>query len=190
MAESTHSQHCRQCKLRVRELLTALYGDCLVNHAFRWPSHPGAYSGLVGETLQRIFDSLRGYRGYENFIRSGEMPPCDYFVRWRGFIVEFDESQHFTQPRLVTLRCYPRELAVGFDLREWIGLCESLNSEDPSPPDRDERRAWYDCLRDLLPHYYGLQPTVRFHAQGFRWCELRTTSMEDRRRFESFLGTH
>jgi hypothetical protein len=29
-----HSQHCRACKERVRELLTAIYGHCHVNHSF------------------------------------------------------------------------------------------------------------------------------------------------------------
>ena len=183
-----HSQHCRDCKLRVREMLTVLYGDCEVNHAFGWPSDPRAYAGSrVGQSLQRIFDALCSHRGYENFIRTPEMPPCDYYVSRPGFIVEFDESQHFTKQRLVTLRCYTLDLPVGFDLPEWMHLCELWNSDDPTPPDRDERRAWYDCLRDLLPIHYGLQPTVRLYAGAFPWCSLQPDSPEDRRRCESLL---
>lgn len=185
---TAHSQHCRDCKLRVRELLAVLYGDCQVNHAFGWPSEPAAYRGTqVGETLACVFDSLCRHRGYENFIRTPKMPPCDYYVSRPGFIVEFDESQHFTEPRRVTLGCYTPDLPVGFDLGEWARLCEFWNCHDPTPQDRDERRAWYDCLRDLLPCHYGLEPTIRLYAGAFAWCSLRPDSPADRRRFESLI---
>jgi len=186
---AAHSPHCRACKLRIREILIALHGDCLVNHAFAWPSGARPYAGTqVGDTLERIFDALCRYRGYENFVRATEMPPCDYYVPRAGFILELDEDQHFTQPRLVTLQCYAADLRVGFDLREWMRLCERLNSEDRTPPDRDERRAWYDCLLALLPLYHGFQPTVRLYSGNSPWCTLRPDSPEDRFRFASLLA--
>ena len=187
-----HSEHCRDCKTRLRELLTTLYPDaCRRDHAFPWPSRPEAYRGTrTGEVLQRIFDGLSVHRGYRDFIRTPRMPPCDYYLDYiasPGFILEFDERQHFTRPRAIALGLYPADLRMGFSTHEWLRLCDALDARDPEPPDRDERRAWYDCLRDLLPAVYGLGPTVRLYEGALRWCELRPDSAEDVRVFKSFL---
>ena len=40
------------------------------------------------------------------------------------------------------------------------------------PPYRDEQRAWYDALRDLLPSLEDLQATVRLYARDLTWCSL------------------
>ena len=49
-----HSGHCRACKERVRELLTAIYGDCQVNQSFPWSSRPEDYVNTpIGDLLQR-----------------------------------------------------------------------------------------------------------------------------------------
>ena len=184
-----HSEHCRDCKTRLHELLAALYpGACRKDHAFPWPSSPQAYRGTrIGEVLQRIFDELSAHRGYGDFIRTPRMPPCDYYIARPGFILEFDERQHFTRPRAVTLGLYPADLRMGFSTREWLRLCDVLDARDPEPPDRDERRAWYDCLRDLLPAVHGLGPTVRLYEGTLRWCGLQPDSAEDVRVFKSFL---
>ena len=110
-----HSEHCRDCKTRLHELLTTLYPDaCRKDHSFPWPSSPEAYRGTwIGEALQRIFDGLRDHRGYGDFIRTPRMPPCDYYMDYiasPGFILEFDERQHFTRPRAIALEFYPADL--------------------------------------------------------------------------------
>ncbi len=186
---ASHSEHCRDCKTRLHELLATLYPDaCRKDHSFPWPSAPEAYRGTrVGEALQRVFDGLRAHRGYRDFIRTPRMPPCDYYIASPGFILEFDERQHFTRPRAIALDLYPAGFRLGFSTREWRRLCDALNAQDPDPPDRDERRAWYDCLRDLLPAVHGLGPTVRLYEGALRWCELRPDSPADVRRFKSFL---
>lgn len=184
-----HPEHCRDCKTRLRELLAALYPDaCRKDHAFPWPSRPEAYRGTrIGGVLQRIFDELGAHRGNGDFIRTPRMPPCDYHIASHGFILEFDERQHFTRPRAITLALYPADLRMGFSTREWLRLCDVLDARDPEPPDRDERRAWYDCLRDLLPAVHGLGATVRLYEGSLRWCELRPDSAEDVAVFKSFL---
>ena len=186
---ASHPEHCRDCKTRLHDLLAALYPDaCRKDHAFPWPSTPEAYQGTrIGEILQRIHDGLRAYRGYEDFIRTPRMPRCDYYITSPGFILEFDERQHFTRPRAIALELYPAGLPTGFSTREWRRLCEELDAEDGDPPDRDERRAWYDCLRDLLPGVHGLGPTVRLYEGARRWCELRPDCPADVRGFKSFL---
>jgi len=168
-----HSEHCRACKERVRELLTAIYGHCHVNHSFTFPAKPEDYGQTpIGAALQRVCAGLGDLRGHRDFIKSALMPPCDFYVSNPPFILEFDESQHFSRPRLVTLSLYPEEVQLGFPLRRWQDLCREIDAKDDDPVDRDERRAWYDTLRDLVPTLRGFEPTVRLYAGEFEWCSL------------------
>ena len=184
----SNSSRCRDCKDRVYQLLAATYGVCKVGSSFPWPTKPDHYRGTtVGDALERISEGLRKLRGYRNFIRAEQLPPCDFYLPEPGFIVEFDESQHFTQPRSVTLRSYPLELKVGFSIAHWLDLCQRIDAKDNDPPDRDERRAWYDTLRDLVPTLHGFEPTVRLYSDAFRWCSLHKDSEKDRETFRSFL---
>ena len=155
----------------MHELLSAIYGECRVNHPFPWPSQPEAYAGTaIGATLQRIRDALGDLRGHRAFIKSTQMPPCDYFIADPPFIVEFDENQHFSRPRLVALANFPEQIAVGFSIARWQDLCREIDAMDDTPVDRDERRAWYDTLRDLLPLVHGFKPTARLYAAETQWC--------------------
>jgi len=185
---SYHSERCRDCKERVRQLLTAIYGECQLNQAFSWPTRPQHYSGTsMGYALEEIQQHLNQLRGYTDYIKAEWMPPCDYYLPTAAFIVEFDESQHFTEPRLLALEHYPRGWDIGFSITRWIQLCQQINAKDDDPPDRDERRAWYDTLRDLLPTFHGMKPTVRIYADDFRWCSLSNESGKDLGTFRSLV---
>lgn len=183
-----HSTHCRSCKERVVELLAALYGDCRASYSFPWSANPRDYQGTaIGEVLRQIRDGLEHLRGHRDFIKSPQVPPCDFYVPDPRFIVEFDESQHFSRPRLVALSLYPPELKIGFPLARWQELCRLIDAKDDTPYDRDERRAWYDTLRDLVPALQGFNPTVRLYADEFHWCALDSDSKEDQERLASVL---
>lgn len=185
---SEHSAHCRFCKERVRELLTAIYGDCLANFKFLWPSHSQDYANsAAGNLLERIRIALGDWRGHRDFIKSAQVPPCDYFISDPPFILEFDESQHFSQPRLITLANYPENFPVGFSLSRWQELCREIDAQDDQPIDRDERRAWYDTLRDLVPIVHGFKPTVRLYAGEFDWCSLDAGSASGLETFQNLL---
>lgn len=174
-----HSAHCRTCKERVHEMLNAVYGECRTRRQFPWPAQPEAYAGTaIGDTLQRIRDALGDLRGHRDFIKSAQMPPCDYFVADPPFIVEFDENQHFSRPRSVALAHYPAQIAVGFSVAHWQYLCREIDAVDDTPIDRDERRAWYDTLRDLLPLVHGFKPTVRLYAAETQWCAFAVTARD------------
>jgi hypothetical protein len=183
-----HSAHCRACKERVREVLTAVYGECRVNHSFPWPAQPQGYSNSpVGNLLQRIHTELGNLRGHRNFVKSAQVPPCDFYVSDPPFILEFDESQHFSQARLITLQLYPKTLSMGFSLTRWQDLCREINAVDDQPIDRDERRAWYDTLRDLVPIVYGFKPTVRLYAGEYEWCGFDSANAGQRDTFRELL---
>ncbi|HEX5019146.1 MAG TPA: hypothetical protein VFX54_00695, partial [Candidatus Binatia bacterium] len=94
---------------------------------------------------------------------------------------------HFSRARQITLELYPKTLPLGFSLTRWRNLCREISARDDEPIDRDERRAWYDVLRDLVPIVYGFKPTVRLYAEDIEWCALSSGSeffdSIDRRQF-------
>ncbi len=179
-----HSAHCRACKERLGELLTAIYGECRENASFPWSSRPEDYGPApIGGLLQRIRAALSDWRGHRDFIRTATMPPCDFYVADPPFILEFDESQHFSRARLITLELYPKTAQLGFSLPRWRELCREIAAVDNQPFDRDERRAWYDTLRDWLPQWHGFRPTARIYAGEHSFCALRAESSADQSLF-------
>ena len=76
---------------------------------------------------------------------------------------------------------------MGFSRGRWISLCEKHNARDNDPPYRDEQRAWYDTLRDIIPSLEGLQPTVRIYASDYAWCSLNPDSSNNLRQFLEYL---
>jgi len=141
----------------------------------------------MGAQLEQIRTALGDFRGHRDFIKSAQVPPCDYFISDPPCIVEFDESQHFSQPRLITLAAYPENFPLGFSRSRWQELCREIDAKDDRPFDRDERRAWYDTLRDLVPIIHGFKPTVRLYAAQLQWC-TRTVSEPDLAKFRSLLS--
>ena len=191
--QERHSEHCPDCKARVRELLVRIYGKCLANHRFDWPTHLSSYAGTqIYSTLRELAAILEKYRGFalKDFVKTETLAACDFWLPDPGFILEFDERQHFTTPRKLTLHAYPDDLALGFSGKQWISHCERHDAKDNDPPFRDEQRAWYDALRDLVPSIEGLQPTVRLYARDMVWCSLDPDSNIDQQRFSAFIGLH
>ncbi len=187
-AQPSHTERCPECKEAVADLLGALYGEVRVNHRFGVGTRPEDFQGIPHlNELARIFSDLQEFRGHRDFVRVPTLPNVDYFVPDPGFVLEFDESQHFTAPRRLTLERYPHDLEFAYDRRKWIRLCEEIKARDPDPPYRDEQRAWYDTLRDFLPSLLGLRPTVRFHAGDRRWCDLDSARQGDRDFFKALL---
>ena len=186
--DNLHSAHCRACKQRVREVLTAIYGECRANHQFPWPARPQDYAGTaIGASLEQICGALGDWRDQRDFIKSPQMPPCDFHIIDPPFILEFDESQHFSRARLITLQLYPKMMPLGFPLARWQELCREIDAQDNEPIDRDERRAWYDVLRDFAPIVYGFKRTVRLYAGDCEWCTLDAKDAKDRELCRSFF---
>lgn len=184
-----HNERCPACKETVPELLIRLFGRVERNWGFDLGTQLQTFEPSDHfRSLADIYAALQEYRGFEDFVRSANLPPCDYFVPDLGFIVEFDESQHFPMPRQLTLERYPSELAVGFDVNKWITLCKKIKARDNDPPYRDEQRAYYDALRDFLPSIKGLKPTVRLFSTEIKWCDLNPDRGADLELFRQFFS--
>ncbi len=60
-----------------------------------------------------------------------------------------------------SLRAYPTDILLGFDKKRWIQLADEIRAGDNSPVYRDEQRAFYDSIRDIMAAKIGLRPVVR-----------------------------
>ncbi len=182
-----HNERCQLCKESIRYLLEHLYGQVHTNYTFQVGTSPEYFSGsTLYRTIQEIYRSLQEFRGHSDFVRTEMLPPVDFYIPKR-FIVEFDESQHFTACRKLSLSKYPSHFPTGFRLENWIQLCDQIDARDRTPVYRDEQRAWYDTLRDFIPSIVGLKPTVRLFARHLRWCSLDPNNKRDIDKFERIL---
>lgn len=168
-------------------MLAKIYGVVMPNYAIHFGTKPEDYAGLPLEgDLSPIFTALQQHRGHSGFVKTGHLN-VDFFLPVPGFIVEFDESQHFTTPRDIALRHYPAYLNLGFSRERWMDLCGETNAHDEDPPYRDEQRAWYDTLRDFMPLIMGFQTTRRLYSKDLQWCSLNPDKKEDVEKFRNIL---
>jgi hypothetical protein len=184
-----HNERCKECKLRVVQLLNAIYGDINVfqNYNVNLPNRISELpENKYSSNLEQIFLNLQNYRENKEFVKAKKLPNVDYYVR-NQFILEFDESQHFTKPRQISLENYPDDLKIGFDKYRWKQLSLKINKRDNDPPYRDEQRAWYDTLRDFASTYLNLEPTIRIYASDYIWCSLNTSNRNDIKTFKNLI---
>lgn len=170
-------------------MLKKIYGAVEPNYKFNIGTNPGNFRDTpYYEDLRRIFVNLQNYRENKNFVYTDTLPNCDYFVPSPRFVVEFNESQHFTIPRKIALLSYQYKSKSGFSLAQWVSICDKTQAHDPNPIYRDEQRAWYDTLRDFLPELNrNLEPTVRLSSKEMQWCSLDPDNPADIARFENII---
>lgn len=187
--QNEHTKRCLDCKNVVERMLNKIYGDVKPNYKFNIGTNPENFRDTPHyEDLKRIFTNLQNYRGYKDFVYTDTLPNCDYFVPNPGFVVEFDESQHFTIPRKISLLSYPYKSESGFSLGRWAFTCDETRKTDKHPYYRDEQRAWYDTLRDFLPELTGnLKPTVRLYSEEMQWCSLNPDNSDDVAKFKNII---
>lgn len=133
---------------------------------FPWLTVP--QSDQMDATILTIYHALQGMRGYSTFASFGKPLRCDFSVPAERLVIEYDERQHFTVQRATSLELYPPDLALGFDRQEWLTACRTIRATDPTPPYRDEQRAFYDGLRDILAARNGVR-LLRLRYGTFDW---------------------
>ena len=186
--QKEHDERCPECKKTVEKMLREIFGKVESNYKFEVSTSLEEYRGFpFYQNLKEILLGLEKHRGHMDFVRTPTLPPCDFFVPKPGFIVEFDESQHFTLSRKTSLQNYPQSLRLGFSLTKWITLCEKISAKDNDPSFRDEQRAWYDTLRDFVPEHKGLEPTVRLYSKEMQWCGLSPEKPEAVAKFRELI---
>ncbi|MGO9151716.1 hypothetical protein [Mycobacterium sp.] len=147
-------------------LLRLQFGAVEREAKFPWLTVPP--SDQMDGTILAIYHALQGMRGYSTFASFGKPLFCDFFVPAERLVIEYDERQHFTVQRAKSLELYPPDLALGFDRQEWLTACRTIRATDPTPPYRDEQRAFYDSLRDILAARNGIR-LIRLRYGTFDW---------------------
>jgi hypothetical protein len=187
MPTRQHNERCKECKKRILELLRYIYSDAIERHNLNLPANLEGYTNTeLSVFLKKIHTELQEYRGFIHFTRAKKLSAVDYYVSNPSFIVEFDESQHFTKPREITLQNYPSTLKLGFDKYKWIERCIELDCKDNDPPYRDEQRAWYDTLRDFSSVILKI-PLIRILPNEHVWCTLNVDNATDVQWFKNFI---
>lgn len=171
-------------------MLRTIFGSVVPGWASGWPCERSSIATTrSAQILLPIYDALVAHRGHSAFVRRRRLPPCDYFVPGNpGFLVEYDEVQHFTTPRAITLSSIPGIPTVAFDQEKWLRLAREIDARDNDPPYRDEQRAWYDVLRDVLPAEHQLGPTARLLDREIAYCTLDHRRASDISSFRDLLG--
>jgi len=183
-----HNERCARCKQVVGKMLESIYGKVDENYKFDIGVNPDDFAASAFyNRIKDIHSALRAFRGRRDFIYASNLPRVDFYIPNPGFIVEFDESQHFTACRREALKMYPDTLKIGFINDKWIKLCEEIKAKDNDPVYRDEQRAWYDTLRDFLPTVLPLCPTVRLYSDDMKWCDLNPNKKSDIDTFKELL---
>lgn len=148
------------------ELLRRRFGEVQMEKTFSWLRVPS--SDAMDGSIKAIYEQLFRVRGYSDFAQAGTALKCDFYMPRQGVILEYDERQHFTKQRAVALKSYPEDVKLGFDRHAWIAVSERVQAQDGNPVYRDEQRAFYDSLRDLLPTQHGMV-TVRIQHGVEDW---------------------
>lgn len=129
-------------------------------------------TGRMDGVLERIFAALTDYRGYTGFATAGRRLVCDIVIPSQRLICEYDERQHFTVPRAIALQLYPNNVTICFDRAEWIAHCKSIGATDTDPVYRDEQRAFYDSVRDILASANGYRiARLKHGAIDWQTCD-------------------
>lgn len=131
-----------------------------------------ARAGSASDALGRVFEALDGDASEQAAKRTTALPG-DFIHTPTRTVIEVDESQHFTSMRLSALRLYPADTPLGFDLAEYMKLCERYAPRSdkyraskeargfPGAGGRQRQRAYYDSLRDLAVPAMGYPAVVR-----------------------------
>jgi len=153
----------------LQKLLQKRFGLMQAEKQFEWLKAPNI-DDLPSE-YQKIYEALVNYRGFKKFFRSGYKLTCDFYLEDEKLIFEYDEKQHFSHARKLALENYPEGIRLGFSRDDWIKSCETIGASDKTPKDRDERRAFYDSVRDIEASKYGYR-LIRIKHGEVDWEKL------------------
>lgn len=183
-----HNERCRDCKENIYSLLAMIYEGVQVNYDIGFPSKIEDLTNTnIFDDISKVYQALQKHRGHFEFVKAKKLPRVDFFIPSEKIIIEFDESQHFTEPRGVALSLYPKKVKYGFSVDKWRKLCQELNKRDNDPPYRDEQRSWYDTLRDFAPQLWETGKTIRLYSRDFVWCSLNPKKESDLEAFKNLI---
>ena len=148
------------------KLLKQRFGCVVTEAKFDWLKVPARVS--KNGVLDGIYENLALIRGRKDFSNPSYQLACDYFIPSQNLIIEYDERQHFTIQRAKSLAHYPPDQNLSFDKYKWCEACETIKATDNDPIYRDEQRAFYDSVRDILAARNGMT-LIRIKDGDYDW---------------------
>lgn len=148
-------------------------------------------------SIENIFNKLNGNKLGNDNKSIKKLQTDAYFGGKHNFLFEFDEYQHFSSYRKLSLDLYPKNLKLNFDVDEWKNLCllNSLKADryrfSKQTKDfnfnggRTAQRAYLDCFRDILPEVNGLNPTLRLNE--FEVSGIDRNNLENCNKIEKLI---
>lgn len=158
-------------KNALQKVLQKSYGIIETEKKFEWLKTPNPEQ--LPTEYRKIVDALRKYRKQKTFLKPNYSLACDIVIDQHKIIIEYDENQHFSQARKIALENYPKNVKVYFDKDYWIEQCNKINAKDNYPIDRDEKRAYYDAVRDIEAFRHGYK-LIRIKHGDFDWTRENT----------------
>ena len=153
-------------KNAIQRLLQKYCGHIETEKKFEWLKTPNQENLPI--EYSHIVTALSEYRNQNGFQKSNYQLLCDIVIEDQKLIIEYDENQHFSKARQITLENYPPTIKLHFSKEAWIKACEKINAKDNSPIDRDEKRAFYDTVRDFEAYRNGYK-LVRIKHGDIDW---------------------
>ena len=135
-------------------------GDIVCEKTYPWLKTPEKIDGIY----KNLYDALSSYRGDTSFAKKNVTLRCDFVCESQKLIIEYDERQHFSEARRISLEAY-KEIDVLYDRSLWIKACCDVKAKDNSPINRDEIRAYYDSTRDIACYENGYKLVRIMHGQ-------------------------
>lgn len=147
-------------------LLQRHVGYIEVEKKYNWLKTPDRAS--IASEYNPIIEALSSYRENDPLGRANFTLLCDIVLEEHKLIIEYDEYQHFSQARKISLQNYPENISLYFSKEAWIQACEEIDAHDNNPHDRDEKRALYDAVRDIEAYRHGYR-LVRIKHGDVDW---------------------
>ena len=135
-------------------------GEIVCEKTYPWLKTPEQIEGAY----EKVYNALYAYRGNTTFAKKNVALRCDFVCESRKLIVEYDERQHFSEARRISLESY-EDVGVLYDRSLWIKACEDIKAKDNNPINRDEIRAYYDSVRDIACYENGYTLVRIMHGQ-------------------------
>lgn len=154
-------------------------GDIVCEKTFPWLKTPET----PGDDYKELIQNLALYRGNTTFEKKNVALRCDFVCESQKLIIEYDERQHFSQARKISLLSYT-DILLDFDREKWIQACEDIQAKDNTPPNRDESRAYYDSTRDIEARRNGYKLIRIMHGQVDLESELGKVYLENLFKFD------
>jgi very-short-patch-repair endonuclease len=153
-------------KNAIQMLLQKHYGHIETEKKFGWLKTPNHNN--LPEEYKEIVTAISKYRNQNGFQKSNYFLSCDIVLNDKKLIIEYDENQHFSKARKISLENYPARIQLNYSKEKWIAACEKINAKDNNPIDRDEKRAYFDAVRDIEAFKHGYR-LIRIKHGDIDW---------------------